>query len=145
MDDPDYAALVERYRALPDEELLHLFERRAELQPLAQVALDQEASTRRGRIEAARRIRTENQESDAEWQVHDIRVRREREFRRARWGLYIVGPLLVILFVMDPLGTSKALALQLAIAAGVFGLWWLGFWIWRRYLAKKSGDMPGDA
>jgi hypothetical protein len=71
MEEPDYLALVERYRHLPDEDLLRLVDRRAELLPAAQLAIDQEADRRKSALQALRRTRSEVKGGD------DIRLERQ--------------------------------------------------------------------
>jgi hypothetical protein len=64
MEELDHSALSERYRSLTDEELLRLVDRRAELVPVAQLALDQEARRRRAWLEPLRQARSRGKIAD---------------------------------------------------------------------------------
>jgi hypothetical protein len=61
--DLDYSAFAERYRDLSDEELLRLYERRSDLLPAAQLALDHAIAGHRLKIKAERRILIKEEEA----------------------------------------------------------------------------------
>jgi len=64
MEELDPSSLRDRYRSLTDDELLRLVDRRTELVPMAQLALDQEVGRRRAWLEPLRQARSREKITD---------------------------------------------------------------------------------
>jgi hypothetical protein len=76
--EPDYTALLERYKALSAIDLLELNEQRANLLPIAQQALIHVVSSRRSEIEAAQRARSVDEAADSAWYERQFTIDEER-------------------------------------------------------------------
>src|SRR5262245_39020590 len=96
MKEDDYSVIVERYRSLPDEEVLQLHQRKADLLPLAQQALEHEVAKRSVRIEALKQARASDAASDLAWGERQVKTEAQKQAhlsRRMPWYLAVVSPL----------------------------------------------------
>jgi hypothetical protein len=124
MEDPEYSALVDRYRNLPDEEILDLIGRGADLVPMAQAVLDKEASSRRARLEALSKTRVDDEHSDIEGQARHLEFKRKKEAKRARWYLSSIAITLAIYATFEPKGGVLLLIRLVALASIAFAVSW---------------------
>jgi len=138
MEDPDYSAMVDRYRNLPDEEILDLMGRRADLVPVAQAVLDREVISRRGRLEALSKARVDDERADIEGQARHLEFKRQKEVRRARWYLSAIVITLAIYAVFEPRDGVWLLVRFVALSSIAFAVSWCVARLLNRLAEQRS-------
>jgi hypothetical protein len=145
MEEPEYLTFVDRYRSLPDEELLQLFERKSDLQPIALKALDQELASRRVSIDALRLTQAADKVADevrAEQQFELHLQREARKERRVHWYMIAATPLALLAYISEQPDPQQGIVRPLTYLLFVIAVYWIAAAIrWVRSARKAKVDV----
>jgi hypothetical protein len=148
MEDSDYSGLIDRYRSMPPEELLRLYELKTDLRQEARRAVEIVAHGRHIELEGVRRLRAMDQATDIEWNAKQAEAdqrERLRTTKRLKWYLVVLTPLVVLGFLLDPREPAESHWRPTTYLLVMVVAWWVAIlvrWIVSRRRVNVGG---GDA